>query len=380
MTAPARAKLLYLVSEDWYFVSHRLALAVAAQKAGYDVSVATRVTRDGGTIRDAGLRLLPITFERSGLGPVSEARTLARLIALYRQERPDLVHHVALKPVIYGSFAARAAGVGGVVNALMGLGFVFSSDSAKARALRPAVRRALGLALKGSKTRLIVQNSDDQKLIVGQNLARGNDVRLIRGSGVNPDNFPVAAAPSGPPLIVLPARILKDKGVEDFVAAAKILKNRGVDARFALIGDPDPINPASIPKSTIESWVSGGTIEHWGWTPQAEMPKVFAQSRAVCLPSYREGLPRALLEAAACGRAIIATDVPGCREVVRPGVNGWLVPPRDAPALASAMLDAINNAERCAAYGAAGRKLIERELSEAGVIADTLAVYRELRG
>ena len=379
MTGPAtRHKLLYLVSEDWYFVSHRLSLAIAAQAAGYDVSVATRVTKDGDTIRDAGLKLLPLTFERSGLGPVSEARTLARLIALYRQERPDLVHHVALKPVIYGSMAARAAGVGGVVNALMGLGFVFSSDSAKARALRPAVRSALKVALKGPNTRLIVQNRDDQTLIASQSLARANDLRLIRGSGVEPDDFPMVPSPPGPPLIVLPARLLKDKGVEEFVSAAKILKARGVDARFALVGDPDLRNPASISPATIAAWVASGSVEHWGWQPQASMPEIFGQSRVVCLPSYREGLPRALLEAAACGRAIVATDVPGCREVVRHGVNGWLVPPRDAMALASALLEAIERPELCARYGAAGRALIEQELSAGHVIAETLAVYREL--
>lgn len=376
-TASGRPKLIYLVSEDWYFVSHRLGLALAAQAAGFDVSVAARVGKDAGTIRDAGLRLLPITFERSGLGPAAELQTLSRLIALYRRERPDIVHHVAVKPVIYGSIAARAAGVRGVVNALMGLGFVFTSDSAKARALRPAVRMALKGALSRPNTRVIVQNKDDERLIAEQSLARPGDIRLIRGSGVEPNAFPVAPSPSGTPLVVLPARLLNDKGVVEFVRAAQILQSQGVKARFALVGDPDPINPASISNATVADWVKAGDVEHWGWRPQASMADVLAASRVVCLPSYREGLPKALLEAAACGRAIVATDVAGCREIVRHGVNGWLVPPRDAEALAAALREAIANPERCAQYGLAGRHMVEQEFSMRHVIDQTLAVYRE---
>ena len=378
-TPRARPKLLYLVSEDWYFVSHRLALAVAAQATGYDVSVATRVGKDGDTIRNAGLRLLPITFERAGLGPVLEAQTLARLIALYRYERPDLVHHVSVKPVIYGSIAARATGVRGVVNALMGLGFVFSSESAKARVLRPMVRTALRGALRGRNTRVIVQNRDDHELIASQSLARELDLRLIRGSGVDTAQFQVRPCPPGTPLIVLPARLIKDKGVVEFVMAAQLLKNRGVSARFALVGDPDPLNPASIPKATIDAWVQSGAVEHWGWQPQAAMPDILASCHVVCLPTfYGEGLPKALLEAAASGRAIVTTDVPGCREIVRHGVNGWLVPPRDPEALANALHEAIKNPELCQRYGSAGRQMVEREFSMSHVIAQMLAVYGEL--
>ena len=378
-TSRARPKLLYLVSEDWYFVSHRLALAVAAQAAGYDVSVATRVGKDGDTIRNAGLRLLPITFERAGLGPVLEAQTLARLIALYRDERPDLVHHVSVKPVIYGSIAARATGVRGIVNALMGLGFVFSSESAKARVLRPMVRTALRGALRGRNTRVIVQNRDDHELIAAQSLANELDLRLIRGSGVDPAQFQVNPAPPGPPLIVLPARLIKDKGVVEFVTAAQILKSRGARARFALVGDPDLLNPASISTATIDAWVRSGAVEHWGWQPPASMPDILASCHVVCLPTYYgEGLPKALLEAAASGRAIVATDVPGCREIVRHGVNGWLVPPRDPEDLANALLEAIKNPELCQRYGLAGRQMVEREFSMNHVIAQMLAVYGEL--
>lgn len=376
----AKPKLLFLVSEDWYFVSHRLPLAVAAMEAGYDVAVATRVGKEGGTIEAAGLRLLPIDFSRSSVAPYKEARTLARLVALYRREAPDIVHQVAMKPVIYGTLAARAAGVKAVVNAVMGLGYVFTSDAAKARALRPLVRAALRATLNGRGTRVIVQNRDDLALFADEGLARRENLRLIRGSGVDPARFVRFEPPPGIPLVLLPARLLADKGVREFAQAARILKNAGLPARFALAGDPDIANPASIPLAEIESWARQGHVEYWGWQDGAMMSGILAAAHVVCLPSYREGLPKALLEAAASSRAIVASDVPGCREIVAHGVNGWLVPPRDPVALAQALRESILDPAKCASYGAAGRALVERELSVGEVVRQTLAIYAELLG
>jgi glycosyltransferase involved in cell wall biosynthesis len=369
-------KLLYLVSEDWYFVSHRLPLAIAAKAAGFDVSVATLVTGRGEMIRDAGLRLIPINFARSGLHPLRELRSISELAALYLREAPDLVHNVAVKPVIYGTRAARRADVKGVVNALMGLGWAFSSHSPKAQALRPFIKRALRDALSAPHTRTIVQNADDAALLTDQGLTPPESVRLIRGSGVDPGKYMTGAPPSDTPLVVFPARLLVDKGVEEFLRAATILKKDGVRARFALVGEPDPANPASLDSEKIEALADAADAELWGW--REDMPNVFAEATIVCLPSYREGLPKALLEAAASARAIVATDVPGCREIVRPGVNGWLVPPRNAPALAAALREAIARPDLCARYGAAGRRIVEREFSLDAVIRDTLAVYGEL--
>lgn len=373
-----KPKLLYLVTEDWYFVSHRLGLAKAAHDAGYDVTVATRIDKQSEMIRSAGLHVIPLDFSRSGLGPLKEAGTVSRLISLYRREQPDIVHHVAMKPVIYGSLAARAEKVKGVVNAMMGLGYVFSSDARKAQLLRPVVRTALRSALSGPRTRVIVQNEDDRELFASEGLARPADIRLVRGSGVDPTGYIVSDVPAGPPVVVLPARILRDKGIVEFVEAARALKERGHTARFVLVGDPDDLNPASITQGEIAAWVREGAIEHWGWRPQSEMPAILAQSSIVCLPSYREGLPKALLEAAAAARAIVTTDVPGCREIVRPGVNGWLVPPRNSAELAAALDEALRDPARCQAYGRAGRAMVEREFSLDRVIAETLAVYREL--
>jgi glycosyltransferase involved in cell wall biosynthesis len=372
-----RPKLLYIVSEDWYFVSHRLPLAFAAKEAGFDVSVATRVARHADDIRDAGLNLIPISLARSSLDPVRDARAFSEIGTVVAQVRPDLVHNVALKPVIYGSWAARRAGVKGVVNALMGLGWVFSSTSAKARALQPLVGQALRLALSGSGTRTIVQNASDAALLADRKLCPRDSIRLIRGSGVNPANYASDDAAIGVPLVVLPARLLIAKGVREFIGAAALLKAQGVKARFALVGEPDAENPAAVPREEIVAAVAEGHVEHWGW--RRDMPQVFAEASVVCLPTfYGEGVPKALIEAAASARAIVATDIPGCREIVRPGENGWLVPPQNVPALADALDQAIRQPGLCGEFGQRGRAIVEREFSLESVIDATLSVYGEL--
>lgn len=377
ITRPRRPKLLYLVSEDWYFVSHRLPLAVAAQEAGYDVAVATRVKDAGGPIRAAGLRLIPIAFERSGLSAPSEMQTLAALVRLYRSERPDIVHHVALKPTIYGALAARMAGTRAVVNALMGLGFVYSSRSVKARTLKPVVSRLLKSALSRPGTRTIVQNRDDLAFLRDSGLAPAESLRLIAGSGVDPAQYRVVSPPDGAPLVVLPSRLLKAKGVLAFAEAARRLKAEGIAARFALVGAPDPLNPDSVSEAELAALVANGAVEHWGW--RRDMAEVLAEASLVSLPStYGEGVPKSLIEAAAAGRAIVTTDMPGCRDIVRDGENGWLVPPRDVDALTDALRQAIADPARRAAYGARGRAIVEGGFTARHVISATLDVYREL--
>ena len=374
----SRPRLLYLVTEDWYFVSHRLALAKAAQAAGYDVSVVTRVARHGDMIRDAGFELVAMPFDRSGLDPIKETKTLAALIQIYRRIRPDVVHHVAMKPVLYGSVAARATGVPRVINALMGLGYVFTSDNRRARILKPAVRAALKAALTGKSTHVIVQNEDDRTLFSAEGLVRPQQLHLIRGSGVDLAAYPETPPPKGRPRIVLPARVLRDKGVVEFVEAARILKASGVDAEFVLAGAPDPVNPASLSEREIVAWVDEGLITYLGW--RDDMAAVIASATIVCLPSYREGLPKALLEAAAMARPIVATDVPGCREIVRDGENGVLVPARDSAAMAGALQRLIDDPDLCRRLGTTGRRMVEDAFSLDHVIAQTLAVYRQQTG
>jgi glycosyltransferase involved in cell wall biosynthesis len=373
----ARPKLLFVVTEDWYFVSHRLPLAVAAIEAGFDVSLAARIGRHADLIGKSGISLFPIPFNRSGTGPLEELSTLARLVALYRAARPDIVHHVAMKPVIYGSLAARAAGIQGVVNALGGLGYLFSSRSVRARVLRNVARPALKLALGGKNSRLIVQNADDRRQIVERGLAKASSVRLIRGAGVEPTSYSASDAGRQPPLVILPARLLHEKGVGEFVAAARFLRQQGVAARFALVGQPDAMNPASFTQAEIDRWVAEGIVEAWGW--RDDMPKVFAQAQIVCLPTYYgEGLPKSLLEAAASSCATVATDIPGCREVVEHEKTGLLVPPRNVAALAEALRTLIDNPLLRTSYGVAGRQLIVESFSMNRVIGETFGIYREL--
>jgi glycosyltransferase involved in cell wall biosynthesis len=367
--------LLYLVTEDWYFCSHRLPLARAAREAGFHVTVATRVQQHAEQIVSAGLDLAPISLSRRSTNPLRELASVREIANLYRRVRPDIAHHVAMKPVLYGSIAAWRARTPHVVNALAGLGYVFSSPDPKARLLRPLVERGYRLLLNRRNSCLIVQNPDDLMLLTQQHIVDAERMVLIRGSGVDLSRFQATPEPLTAPLVVLPARMLRDKGVEEFVDAARRLTQEGIDARFALVGDPDPHNPAAIPQRRLMAWADEGVVEYWGW--RDDMAQVYAQSSVVCLPSYREGLPKALLEAAACGRPIVTTDVPGCREIVSDEDNGLLVPARDSWALADALRRLITDRSLRQRMGQRGRQRAIDEFSIERVIAETLALYRE---
>ncbi len=368
-----RPKLMFVVSEDWYFVSHRLPLARAAQDAGFEVSVATRVRHKGATIAGAGLALHPLPFNRAGMAPLEEMKTFAALVQLYRRERPDIVHHVALKPVIYGALAARLGGIRHVVNALGGLGYVFRSEGTRATLLRRIATPLLRYALNAGNARLIVQIADDRDWLVENHLITPENVHLIAGSGVEMARYSPVDHHASPPLIILPARLLYDKGVGEFVEAARRLRRLGVNARFALVGQRDPANPACVDAQELEAWKREGVVELWGW--REDMPNVLAQAQIVCLPSYHEGVPKALLEAAASQCAIVASDIPGCRVLVRPGKTGWLVPPRDATALATTLRKAIEDAHLRQRYGAAAQALVAAEFSMTQVAEKTLELY-----
>jgi len=372
MSAPPR--LLYLVTEDWYFCSHRLQLARSAREAGYRVTVATRVQQHGEQIRAAGLELIPLRLSRRSTNPLHELMALREIAAIYRRVRPDIAHHVALKPVLYGSLSAGWAGTPHVVNALAGLGYVFSSAERKARLLRPLVEAGYRILLNRANSRLIVQNPDDLELLTAHTVVDPHRVVLIPGSGVDPLRFEPGPPPGGMPLVVLPARMLRDKGVLEFVQAARQLKREGMQVRFALVGDRDPENPASIAEHQLRAWSEEGAVEWWGWT--TDMVSVYRQASLVCLPSYREGLPIALVEAAACERAIVTCDVPGCRQVVRDGDNGLLVSPREVAPLVDALRALLADPARRAAMGWRGRQRALAEFSLDRVIADTLALYR----
>ena len=369
-------KILFFIAEDWSFYSHFLARAIAAREAGFDVVVVARENDLGKKIRDHGLKFVPFPISRRGVNPFRELLTVFRLIAIYRNERPTLVHHIALKPIMYGSLAALFSGRPKIVNAPIGLGFMFSSSSWKARVLRPLARLGLKMLLNPKGSRVVFENGDDLGSFVSEGMVRASEAVLIRGAGVDTDLFSFIPEPDGIPVVILTARMLWDKGVGEYVEAARLLHDRGCRARFLLAGKPDEENPAAIPFQVLKGWQDEGVVEWLGH--REDIPALLAQSHVVCLPSYREGLPKSLLEGLSTGRAIVATDVPGCREAVRDGVNGYLVPAKDVLALANALEKLINDRVLREAMGVESRKLAESEFISARIEAETLDVYFQL--
>ncbi len=369
-------KLLFVINNPDFFLSHRLPIAEAARRAGLAVEIAAPERPSAETIRQLGFRFHPLPLTRSSAAPLSEARALLALVRLFRRERPDIVHLVTIKPVIYGSLAAQVARVPRVVGALSGLGYVFIAQGAAASVRRRLVEVAYRLAFGHRNKRVIFQNPDDRAQFVARKLLDERDTVLIRGSGVDLSQFKGTPEPDAhPPVVLFASRLLLDKGVAEFAEASRLLRGRGVKARFVLVGDLDPGNPTSLPRKQLHGWLAEGLVEWWGHRSGAEMPAVFAQSHIVCLPSYREGLPKVLIEAAAAGRPIVTSDVPGCREVVAHGDNGLLAPARDARALADAIERLVKDPALRRRMGQRGRQRAESEFSIERVIAQTLALY-----
>jgi len=364
-------KTLLFANTDWYLYNFRLPLAQALRQRGDEVVLVSPPGDYAAQLEQLGFRWVSFPLSRRGINPFAELTTLIRLARLYDQERPDLVHHFTVKCVLYGSLAARWMRIRRIVNSVTGLGYVFIGSEFKARSLRGLVKWLYRFALEN--TRIIFQNPDDRAIFLENGLVDAAQCTLIRGSGVDMTQFAPLLELGGKPLVVLPARMLWDKGVGEFVEAATLLRDAGVRARFALVGDSDPDNPASVPLWQLGAWQKEGVVEWWGW--QEDMLAVYAQANIVCLPSYREGAPRSLIEAAACGRAIVATDVPGCREVVQDGVNGFLVPVRDAQALADGLRTLISDSTLRQQMAERSRQLVEKEFSVETVVNRTLAVY-----
>ena len=371
-------KLLFLVTEDWYFVSHRLQLARAARDAGAEVLVMTHITKFRLALEKERFMIIPWRISRRSLNPFRELYVFFQVVRAYKRERPDLVHHVALKPIVYGGLASRLCGRVPSVNAITGLGHVFTSSLQKPRLLRSALSSIIRSLFNTNGIRVIFQNHDDLNLLLDEGVVSRERSLVIRGAGVNADEFLPRPEPSDVPLVMLASRMLWDKGVGEFVSAASKLRQSSLAARFVLVGRTDPGNPSSIKDDQLREWESAGLVEWWGH--RNDMAAVIARSNVVCLPSYREGLPKVLIEAAACGRAIVATDVPGCREVVRHGDNGLLVPPRNADALAHALATLVKDPALRARMGARGRKIAVQEFSDNTVLSQTMLVYRELLG
>ncbi len=383
MSAP---RVLYVVNESFFFLSHRLPVGLAAQRAGFEVHIAAPADHvwaprdfDVSALTRHGFVLHEIPLSRRGRSPLAEARTVLALIALYRALRPQLVHHMTIKPVLYGSLAARLVGVPAAVNLITGLGHLFSDQGVVSRALRQLAILGYRIAGGHRNSWTTCQNHSDRELLVRLGAISEQRSSVMRGSGVDLQTFrPTPPAP-GTPLVVLPARLLWDKGVGVFVEAAQRLRAQNVVARLAIVGDTQPSNPRSVPEATLREWHQSGVVEWWGRLDT--MPEVFAQAHIVCLPSvYGEGVPKVLLEAGAAGRPVVATDIAGCREVVREGVTGLLVKPGDAGDLARALQHLIEAPDLRARMGNAARALAESEFGDGLIVEETLAIYRRLTG
>jgi glycosyltransferase involved in cell wall biosynthesis len=369
-------KLLYLVSEDWYFLSHRLPMARAARDDGYEVHVATRVGIGGAPIKAEGFRLHPLSWKRGSTNPVDFLKAVFEVRRLYRALAPDLVHQVALWPSVVGSCAAL--GLPAMrLSALAGLGFAFTSATAKARIVRGVLRNVLRFLFDRPRSAVLVQNPDDRAAMhaIGIGASR---VFLIPGSGVDTDMLTPLPEPAGAVAMAYVGRLLDDKGVRTLLAAHQLLAMKGRPVRLLLAGEPDPSNPASIPAAEIDAWRRREGVAVLGHV--ADIHEVWATAHIAVLPSRREGLPKSLLEAAACGRPMVATDVPGCREIARAGVDALTVPPDDADALADAIDRLARDPALRAQFGAAGRRLVEAEFSSARVGHDIVALYGTLLG
>jgi glycosyltransferase involved in cell wall biosynthesis len=369
-------KVLFVDNDVNTFYSYRIELARAARDAGFEVHIACPPGRSAQILESEGFHYYPVPMTRSGMKPWKELWTVLILFRLYRKIQPDLVHHLRLKPVTYGGLAAYAARVPAVVGLLTGLGYVFTAETRKARILRKLVSFGCRTAFRHGNQRVIFQNGDDRAIFVNARILPAEKTVLIKGSGVDVETFRPTPEPEGPPLVVLASRMLRDKGVVEFVEAATYLSAQKVRARFVLVGEVDPGNPTAISSDQLQQWTSTGAVEWWG--QQSDIQKVLAQSHIVCLPSLREGVPKILIEAAACGRAIVTTDAPGCREIVRHGENGLLVPVRDSHRLAEALRLLIENAPLRSRMGLRGREIVVQEFSLERVVKETLNVYREL--
>ncbi len=369
-------RLLYLVNIPRFFITHRLPLALAAQDAGYEVHVASSMYDEASVQRiiDSGLPFHPLPLRQHSTSPIHEWEALRAIYKLYRQLQPDIVHQVSIKAVLYGGVAAWMAGVPAVVNAISGLGYVFVAQDMKAVAIRQAAKLAYRLVLRNAHSRTIFQNPDDCDFFIRSGLIAPQRTVIIKGSGVDVDVFSPQPEADGLPVILFAGRLMWQKGAGEFVEAARRLQGR---ARFVIAGFAEVGNPATVPSEKLEEWQHSGVIEWWGH--RADMPVVFAQSHIVCLPSsYGEGVPKVLIEAASCGRAVVTTDTPGCREIARHGENGLLVPVHDVDALCAALTVLIDDPARRQQMGAAGRKIVEAEFSLAQVNTQTLALYETL--
>lgn len=373
----AQPLVIYYANTDWYLFNFRTSLAKAAISSGYRILLLSPQGEYAHRLTAMGFDWRPVPMKRRGLNPFSEMLTILSLWRIFRREQPFLVHNFTIKCAIYGSLAARLAGIRSRVNAIAGMGYVFVSGDRLARFLRPLVVALLRYSIGGRHSTIVLQNTDDAEECKRIGL-RGGRLVVIPGSGVDCEKFRkklLAESPS-PMIVLLAARLLWDKGIAEYFAAARALVAEERDIKFLLAGSPDPGNPASITESLVLEWASES--EAFEWLGHVDsMTHLYSRVDVFVLPSYREGLPKSLIEAAACGLALIATDVPGCRHVVEHEVNGLLIPPRDAQSLRSAIASLQDTPGLARRLGEAARLRAESEFAEPLILTETIGIYRQ---
>lgn len=373
-----KKKLMFVVHLDWAFMSHRLPIALEAMRQGYEVHIAACITDRKEAMENLGLLVHPISMHRSSANPISILFTFFQILSIIREVKPAIVHLVTIKPVLLGGIAARIAGVPAVVAAVPGLGSAFIDKGFLSRKRRAIILMMYRIAFGHQNLKVVFQNKNDRdELIEGADL-KYHQVEMIRGSGVDLDVFKVTPLPSGIPIVVLAARLIGDKGVREFIEASRWLQKSGAAIRCCLVGTPDYENPSSLTDKELQACQAEGIVELWGL--HADMAKVLQEASIVVLPSYREGVPKILLEAAAAGRAVITTDVPGCRDAIEPNVSGILVPVKNAEALALAIRALSTDRVRCLEMGLSGRVLAEKEFDVKQVVSKHIEIYASLMG
>lgn len=396
-----KPKILFFIGVDWFFYSHFLDRALAAKAAGYEVVVVTGVTRSNDPLATHGIKLIGIPLKRRSLNPLGLLQNLRQLIGVLKQEQPAIVHLIAIKPIIIGSIACRVVGINRIVNAVVGLGFAFTSDRIAARVMRTVLSGLFRLVLNHKNTKTVFENKDDLNDFVNKGWVKQENAVLIRGAGVDTAYFKpetsavglvgvadgaktlvpqdtITAQPMAEPVVMLLSRMLWDKGVGEFVAAARLLKSSSDTKHmtFVLVGDPDEDNRGTIGRDQLLAWQDEGVVQWWGY--HENVREVLKRATVSCLPSYREGLPKSLLESLAMGLPCIATDVPGCREAVVDGVNGFLVSAKDSISLAQVIKRLIDSPELVERFGQASRQMAVDQFSKEIVNEQTLALYRDL--
>ena len=374
-------KFMFFANTDWYLYNFRLSTALHLKERGVEVVMLSPPGPFGDRFAEHGIRWLTLPMERASLNPAREAMTLRHVVRVLADERPDLLHNFTVKCAVYGALAARLAKVPAVVNAVAGLGYVFTSDAWMARGLRPVVKVLMRGTLGGRNSRLVLQNPDDADAFVSSKLVPEQHIRLIRSSGVDTNRFTPSQREERlerPLRVLLAARLLWEKGVQEFVDAAAIVRGRGREMEFLLAGTPDPGNPRSVDRRHVDAWVQQGLVKWLGHVE--DMPALLRSVDVMALPSYyREGVPKSLIEGAASGLALVTTNLPGCREVVScHGLDGLHAEPRDAASLAELLIRLDDDRELLRRLGETARNRALTDFDERLVIKRTLEVYEEL--